>query len=205
MTPAVDTDLEMTIVNLPGAWVYDFEGVVRTSATTYTALYDGNASLDGTGFGYFPCAGCAAHRVGSRASGASWLGGLVTAQNIAAGVIPHALAIALNSAELKSGFVAPAVGQDGNGATTYHGSIPMGSHLAIPKTAARPAGMSALGNMIFTALQTYGGYVVDRSSGFNLFADAATVPDSTLIPVRRPSSTNPSDLQKMMPLIRVVH
>ena len=53
---------------------------------------------------------------------------------------------------------------------------------------------------------TYGGYVIDRNTGFNLFADARTVPESVLIPVRRPHVVRRrgSDLQKIVPLVQIV-
>jgi len=205
LTPANDADLQVTIVDIGTNHVWDFMGVARTGPTTFRATAYGDGDLNGTGFGYFPAGGGTRVRAGVRASGASWLGGLVTGENLRQGGIDHALAIAVGNNDLKAAFVPPAVEFDGNGASTYTGTLPMGTRLGIPRSTPRPAGMSALGNMIFDALVTYGGYVIDRNSGFNLFADARTVPESVLIPVRRPMSHPPySDLQKIVPLVQIV-
>ena len=205
LTPANDADLEITIVDLGTNHVWDFMGVARTGATTFSATAYGDGDLNGTGFGYFPAGGGTRVRAGVRASGASWLGGLVTGENLAQGAIDHALAIAVASNDLKAAFVPPAVELDSNGASTYTGTLPMGTRLGIPSGTLRPGGMSGLGNMIFDALATYGGYVIDRATGFNLFADARTVPTSVLIPVRRPMTSGPgSDLQKIVPLVQIV-
>lgn len=205
LTPADDADLQVTIVDLGTNHVWDFMGVSRTGATTFNATAFGDGDLNGTGFGYFPAGGGARVRAGVRASGASWLGGLVTGENLAQGAIDHALSIAVGNDDLKAAFVPPAVEFDGNGASTYRGTLPMGTRLGIPPGTPRPAGMSPLGDMIFDALVTYGGFVIDRNTGFNLFADARTVPVSVLIPVRRPQSSGPgSDLQKIVPLVQIV-
>ena len=71
-------------------------------------------------------------RAGVRASGASWLGGLVTGENLRQGAIDHTLAIAVGSNDLKAAFVPPAVEFDANGASTYTGTLPMGTRLGIP-------------------------------------------------------------------------
>ena len=205
LTPANDADLEVTIVDLATKHVWDFMGVARTGATSFRATAYGDGDLNGTGFGYFPAGGGTRVRAGVRASGASWLGGLVTGENLRQGAIDHALAIAVGNDDLKAAFVPPAVEFDANGASTYQGTLPMGTRLGIPPGTPRPAGMSALGNMIFDALVTYGGYVIDRNSGFNLFGDARTVPESVLIPVRRPMAHAPwSDLQQIVPLVQIV-
>ena len=132
LTPANDADLEVTIVDLGTNHVWDFMGVARTGATTFSATAYGDGDLDGTGFGYFPAGGGTRVRAGVRASGASWLGGLVTGENLRQGAIEHALAIAVGSNDLKAAFVPPAVEFDGNGASTYTGTLPMGTRLGHP-------------------------------------------------------------------------
>ena len=139
-----------------------------------------------------------------KASGVSWLGGIVTIQSIQSGVINHALAIHVGTDDLAPRYVWPAVEFDENGASTYRGTLPMGTRLGIPWGVPRPAGMSPLGNMIFAALQRYGGYVVDRNQSFNIPADANTVPVSLIQPVRQTTRDRPSDLAKIVPLIQVV-
>jgi len=130
-----------------------------------------------------------------RASKVSQLGGLIRLYDLQQGVIRHALSIALPNSALKSGWVWPAAGQDGDAASAYYGFVPMGSYLAIPSTATMPAGMSSAGQMIWTALRNYGGYVVDRGSTAPLFAEAAAA--STVNPAR-------ADLAKIWPQVRMV-
>jgi hypothetical protein len=205
LQPAIDDDLQLTLVDLANLQVWDFFEVVRTGQTTFRATAYGTGSLNGTGFGYFPAGGGARVRAGVRASGASWLGGLVTGENLAAGAIDHALAIGVSNDDLYPAFVPPAVEFDANGASTYRGTLAMGTRLGIPPATPMPPGLSPIGAMIFRALKTYGGYVIDRNAGFNLFADARTVPESVLIPVRRPGyGTTGSDLQRIVPLVQVV-
>ena len=80
----------------------------------------------------------------------------------------------------------------------------MGTRLGIPSGTAAPPGLSPLGAMIFDALSLYGGYVVDRNAGFNLVADARTVPESALAPVRQHWLPGGSDLSKIVPLLHIV-
>jgi hypothetical protein len=50
----------------------------------------------------------------------------------------------------------------------------MGSHLVIPSTVNLNAlGLDPQGLAVAQALQTYGGYVVDRSNGLTLYAETA--------------------------------
>ena len=204
LTPAASKDLNLTIVDLGANHVWDFFRVVRTGPTTFQAEAFGDTDLDGTGFGSFPPGGGARVRAGVKASGASWLGGLVTGENLAAGGIDHTLAIHVGNDDLFPAFVPPAVEFDGDGASTYRGTLPMGTRLGIPPGTIAPPGLSPLGAMIFDALSLYGGYVVDRNAGFNLVADARTVPEAALAPVRQHWLPGGSDLSKIVPLLHIV-
>ena len=73
-----------------------------------------------------------------RASQVSQLGGLIRSADLALGVIPHALAVALPNSTLRSGWVWPAFGQDGDGASIYSGFVPMGALVAIPSDVPMP-------------------------------------------------------------------
>jgi hypothetical protein len=204
LTPAVSKDLNLTIVDIGTNHVWDFFRVTRTGPTTFRAEAFGDADLDGTGFGYFPAGGGARVRAGVKASGASWLGGIVTAENLTSGGIDHALAIHVGNDDLYPAFVPPAVEFDNDGSTTYRGTLPMGTRLGIPPGTPQPPGLSPIGLMLFDALSIYGGYVVDRNAGFNLVADARTVPESVLAPVRQHWRPGGSDLSKIVPLLHIV-
>ncbi|HZP31141.1 MAG TPA: hypothetical protein VFC99_19485 [Acidimicrobiia bacterium] len=130
-----------------------------------------------------------------RASKFSQLGGLIRLWDLQQGVIRHALDIHLPNSALQSGWVWPAAGQDGDAATAYYGFVPMGSLLAIPRNVPMPSGMSAAGQMIWHALQTYGAYVGDRGSTAPLNAEAAAA-----------AAVNPAraDMAKIAPQLRMV-
>jgi hypothetical protein len=130
-----------------------------------------------------------------RASKVSQLGGLIRVYDLDQGAIRHALSVALPNSALKPGWVWPAAGQDGDAATAYQGFVPMGSFLAIPSDAPMPAGMSAAGQMIWTALRDYGAYVVDRGATAPIVAEAAA--QAAVAPAR-------ADLASIWPQVRVV-
>jgi hypothetical protein len=92
----------------------------------------------------------------------SQLGGLVRLWDLQHGVIPHALQIALSGTILNKTYVWPALSADAT-ASVNTGFVPEGALLAIPADATMPAGMSAAGQMIWTALRDYGAYVNDRT------------------------------------------
>ncbi len=124
--------------------------------------------LNGTGWGDpVTMAG-----VGVRAAGASLLGGLIPAAELAGvPLIEHALPIELDVGQLKAGtvqtdqFVPPAVSCDGDSLTTYTGTIPMGARFALPPDLGLPPDLTPEGLALAKAYQKYGGYIVD-AAGF---------------------------------------
>lgn len=131
-----------------------------------------------------------------RASEVSQLGGLIRSADLAQGVIPHALSVALPGSTLRMGYVWPAFGQDGDAASTYSGYVPMGALVAIPSWVPMPAGLSPAGRMIWTALRNYGAYVVDRTSPASvLIAEAAA--EGAVGPAR-------NDMAAIMSQVRMV-
>ena len=151
---------------------------------------------------------------GTRAANFSWAAGLITGQDLVAGRIDHALAVALPAEMLKGGggtafpYRAPATSADFGG---WGGRIEMGSKIGIPTGTPRPAGLSIAGNWVFDALQKYGAYVGDYAGGPwpNFYVDKNTVslgdPGTGLI---RPlfaywEHNGSSDMEKIGPLLRV--
>ena len=130
-----------------------------------------------------------------RASRVSQLGGLIRSYDLSSGAIRHALSWALPNSALKAGYVWPAYGQDGDAASVYSGFVPMGSLVAIPPGVQMPSGMSAAGQMIWRALQTYGAYVVDRGSTAPFVAEAAAA--GAVAPAR-------ADTARIVAQVRVV-
>ncbi|MEO7369673.1 MAG: hypothetical protein ABIZ69_02345 [Ilumatobacteraceae bacterium] len=141
---------------------------------------------------------------GSRASNFSWAGGLITGDDLARGLIDHALVVALNGTMLKGGsdYVFPATAWEDNGS----GPIKMGSRIGIPATVARPAGLTPLGNMVFDALQHYGAFVGDYGGGPwpQFYADKNTVTQAQVRPLFAFwEHGGSSDMEKIIPLLRV--
>ena len=160
------TDKEAIIVDPNGKDYYEvWLGSHNASTNTYNVSYMVKNNVDGTGFASTP-----GTSEGIRGAGASLLGGLVRADELDAENIPHAIAMAIGSRQAKAAslgaqFVAPATVADGNAATAYSGTIPMGAHFAIPSNVdlstiglTTPEGMA-----LAKAYQNYGGYVVDTA------------------------------------------
>lgn len=123
---------------------------------------------------------------GVRAANFSWIAGLITGDDIAAGAINHALVLALNYYTLDgttpNSWRAPATAMDNGGAI---GGIKMGSKIGVPHGAARPSGLSTVGIMLWNCLQTYGAYVGDYAGGPwpVFYLDAGTVSESSVLPL----------------------
>jgi hypothetical protein len=198
ITGAEGSDGALTIVS--DGVAYDFWQFQRTDATHASAAAYAEADLAGTGVGTLsPFRGA-----GIRSAGSSGLGGLITGRDVSAGDIPHALAVSVLGNLLQPRFVAPAIAGDGDAAT---GAVPTGARLGIPAGTPMPTGLSPLGQAIWRALVTYGAYVVDQHSGTApviLYADPLGVPGAPIDPVRVFWSGTPSDLDRIMPFVRVV-
>ena len=154
---------------------------------------------------------------GVRASNFSWGAGQITQADLAAKKIDHAIALALPSSMVKGGsapvgpYLVPATAGNGDWPT---GPILMGSKIGIPVGAARPAGLSSLGNMVFDAFQSYGAYVGDvcgaeapimPADGPSMGLAPGTGLDSTPFEplVAFWSHAGSSDMEKIGPLLRV--
>ena len=203
LTTQPKPDRSVIIVDLAAGTSSEFWHVTRTGATTFTAEAGTQTSLDGTGFGSFDDAG-ARTRAGIRASGASFLGGLMTGENFASGRIDHALAMSFTNGDLVAAYIPPAVDIDANARSVYSGTLPMGTHVAIPPGTPRPATLSPAGAMVWDALVTYGGFALDRAPKVTLDADARTVSEADVDPLRNTARPGGSDLQKILPYLQVV-
>ncbi len=157
VTGAVGTDGEILVMN--GAVCHNFWVFTRTGLTTGTAdAYAYSNVLSDTGWGVLS----PFHGQGINAAGSSELGGLLRQAVSDTGHIPYALQLRVDVAQNKTGFVAPAINGDGAAGT---GITQTGQRLAITKGTGMPAGLSALGQIIFTTLQNYGCYVIDSTGG----------------------------------------
>jgi hypothetical protein len=154
---------------------------------------------------------------GERAYGGSAIGGLVREWELRAGVIQHALTMAIPQSHQTASFVWPATARDGAPAGNYHGHVPMGQLVAIPPTVGEDAGghwsvdgfkralgiQSQAGLEIALAARNYGVYLVDSSDGYNL---AQTEPKgaSLVAPAGQPGPDGSSDSQHIFRSLQCV-
>ena len=173
--PASGTDHHMSCVQPKGSLagltnyaMYGFYGVAKGTSGppgTYTNTgYGTNGPFDLTAY--------STHYDG-RASNILQMGGLMRPGEVVAGVIPHAIAAALDRGSMAPGFIWPATAQD-SGASGYTGTTHMGSVLGIPSSVDLASlGLSAGGLILATALPDYGALVVDSggSRGVIFYAE----------------------------------
>lgn len=143
---------------------------------------------------------------GTRASNFSWLAGILTARDVAADTIDHALVVGLGYLTLSNDtWWWPATGPDNGG---HSGFTDMGDRIAIPRDVEMPADMSPLGQKFFVCLQEYGAYVGDfvGSAYPHIYINAAdTYDDQTLWDLYVWFFGDPDpDIDKMLPHLRIV-
>jgi hypothetical protein len=184
--PAVGADAHLHVVAPDGATAHEFYFFERTP-TGATASYYVISDLKGPGIG----------EGGTRAYGGSAIGGLIRSWEIKEGRIGHALAVALVGEQLKQGPVWPATEEDRSAPSTYTGTIPIGSLIAIPSNVdvgAMP--LSREGMILARALQEYGAYVVDQAFALTLYAEP-DVPANEMDALRK-------DFQRIRRDLRIV-
>jgi hypothetical protein len=146
-----DTDALMAVFQ-PNGWVLDVYNAIVLSDNTLIGGIASYVDARGDGTGWWN---------GRRASMLPSFAGLIRTGEIAAGRIPHALAVTMSPTVLKQQAVWPAYAFDRNAG--YSGTLPMGSLLAIPASVNLDnLGLSAKGKILARAAQGYGVYVVDR-------------------------------------------
>lgn len=103
---------------------------------------------------------------GMSATGISYLATTITEADVASGQIDHA--IAMQIVDCRS-YVAPADRNDCSSSTA--GTPPEGTWFRMPATTPMPAGLTPFAKMVFRALQTYGGVVVDHAGAVMVEAE----------------------------------
>ncbi len=152
---AIGTDGELVVID--GSTVHSFWQFSRSGNTATCSAWAKCDVLADDGFGWRnPVIGA-----GTSAIGSSMFAGLIVQAETDAGPILHAIALRMGVPLVKQGIIPPAVASD-SGSTT--GIVQEGQLLAIPPGTAIPAGLSPLGQKVFTAMQTYGAYVNDRTN-----------------------------------------
>jgi hypothetical protein len=188
-------DASMAVIDPTRTKVAEFIGMRWTSSTRIDA--DVAVINNLTDQGVYP----SYH--GARAYGGSAIAGLIRKDELAAGVIPHALAVAVDPSSLNRNapggntFVWPANSSDGGNGSGYgsDGNLYMGSLLTIPRSVNVDAlGLSAQARAVAHALQDYGAYIVDRGGGNVIYY---AEPGSNV-------STSGSELGRLTQYLRVV-
>lgn len=208
-----DSDHILCLVQPDGAYIETWDTTVNSGTHVITAngWATGNM-LTGLGVGGLVASG--GNNAGVRATNFSWAGGLITPTDVSNGVIAHALNVGCPPNVNRGGsypvtFRSPATAADNSGT----GLITEGSRLGIPPGVSMPSGMHAIGQMIFTALQTYGAFVGDYVGGDSIliyFDPGETshstprpgVAQSVLDDLLAPYDSS-ADMNKIKPLIRI--
>ncbi len=189
-TGAAGTDGELVVID--GNTVYNFWQFNRTGATSATAQSMGEDNIaTGSGWG----SQSPFLSAGTTAAGSSELAGLLVQAQTDTGSITHALELAVNSTLVKSGAVGQAISSDGSSST---GIVQEGELLGVPPGTQMPAGLSPLGQEVFTALQKYGAYVVDTAGGDTVLRAQANGYNASTI------TALDSDVAKILPLLESV-
>ncbi|TGD89377.1 hypothetical protein BayCH28_06055 [Mycolicibacterium sp. CH28] len=146
--PHKGTDGAMVTVNESTGIIYEFWRATRKE-NTWTTAWGAVNSLNGSGWGG-----------ASTGSAASRLGGVIRVAEIAAGEIPHALALQTQNA--CTSFQPPALKSDGTSARSD--CLPEGSRLQLdPSLDLSKLGLSRGEMAVAKAMQIYGGYIMDVS------------------------------------------
>ena len=151
-TPAADSDGYFAIFQPDGSVLECYSGIVLSSGTivcgTYNITYSSSTLTGAQG--------------GVMASTVPVYAGLIRQADVDAGVIAHALNICISPTQLRAAFVSPAGSFDRS--NNYSGTLPMGTHLAIPRSVDLNSHVfnSPIGAMIAKAMQTYGAFLLDR-------------------------------------------
>lgn len=148
--PNAGSDAAMVIVDRNRGRVFEFWRTKRLSAGRWRAAWGEVVSVMGKG-GF-----------GSTGSGISRLAGVIRAEEVKAGVIPHALVFSTNNA-CRRVFKAPATKTDGK--SERRDCIPEGARVQLsPAVTLGRLSLSRAERAVAVALQRYGAYVIDAGA-----------------------------------------
>jgi hypothetical protein len=165
--PSDDTDAHMVVYQRSTDSMWELWGA-RLGPTGWEARSGGRMTHLSTDPGYFP----SDPGWGATASGLPMLGGLIRIHEIRAGLIPHALSIAIPQA--RAGLYAwPA--QQTDGFSSDPSAIPEGTRFRIdPSVNLARIPMSPFVRLLARAAQRYGIYAADQSDDVSFMAEDPT-------------------------------
>ena len=187
---ATGTDGTLIVINsttIFNMWQFRWTG----TATAYAEAYGKADAVTSSGWGQ----ASPSLSAGITAVGSSYFAGLLVERETSAGEINHALELSVETTLNAPGWTGEAIWGDG---PTPGGILQEGARLAIPKSAAMPAGLSPLGQKVFRALQTYGAYDVDSSGGSTVLRAQTNAYASSTIDALR------NDWKVLAPMLRLV-
>lgn len=153
--PASGTDAEIAIWNRDTGQYTDIWSAKKISNTQWSAAWGGTIQNPRSN------AGIHVHPYGAVAAGFAFLPGMVMADEVRDGHIPHVVGIGLPKALINSGISAPATRTDGDSATAN--SISEGQRLILPASVnVQALNVSKVCKMVARAAQEYGLIVWDR-------------------------------------------
>ncbi len=153
--PTEDWDAHLAVIDDATGCLYEFQGFNAGRGSAISSA------------GYLAYAGSGGHAAGPTHSGGelSYLGGMITPQDVQSGIIDHALRYAMPGSS--PNYVYPGTRSDG----TVLGGVPQGTRLQLdPGLDLTRFGLTPFQLMVARALQVYGGFNSDSSSVFTLYA-----------------------------------
>ena len=157
--PSPDADAHLAIIDDATGCEYEFQSF---NPTTKTAIAQATYRVN-TGSG--------GHTSGPSHSGGelSYLGGLITPQDVNSGVIDHALRFAIPTNGPT--YLYPGTRSDG----TVANGVPEGIRIQLdPNLNLAPFALTPFQQMVAVALQTYGAFNADKAGSFVLYAQSKT-------------------------------
>ena len=162
--PAKGTDTEMSVYDAPTDTLYEFWRMRKTYGV-WEACWGGRIKGTHSNQGIFPM------YYGTTATSLPFIGGQITAAELSAGVINHAIGISLVDAEKRTIFSWPAQRSDGVNPYNVRNRIPEGSRFRLdPAVNVDALPMTRAGKIIAKAAQKYGFIVWDRAGAISLRA-----------------------------------
>jgi hypothetical protein len=163
-TPADGTDAEMTIYQPSTDTLWEF-WVAKNADGQWQACWGGRMTNVKSSDGTWP------FPYGTTATGLPFLGGQITAEELARGEIRHAIGISLVEAEAASIVSWPARRSDGFNPTGAPNRIPEGLRFRLdPSINVDALPMTAAGKTIAKAAQKYGFVVWDKAGAISIRA-----------------------------------
>ena len=160
--PAAGSDAEMTIYQKSSDSLWEFWQTRNTSGQ-WVACWGGKMSNVSQSDGRWPSI------YGTTATGLPFLGGQVTAEELARGEIRHAIGIALPEVEAASTISWPAMRGDGSNPQNAANRIPQGMRLRLdPSVNVDALNLRPATKVIAKAAQKYGFVVWDKSGAIGI-------------------------------------